>query len=731
MYDISERLRELNVCYDRPGKDHLDAMPTGNGDVAINVWTENEHDVIILIAKNDAWDESSVLCKIGKIKIHIPSEKALHEDESFFQELDLEKSLITIRTEEDVLTLWVDIHSPVVHAHLVSKSKKKITISLEWYRKEDQPLPWKTNAGSIFRNLEGEDPYPSMVYGDTLVDHERALAWYHWNEERVPDPFKVNMELQGLGDFINKMEHPLKGRTFGAWIEGENLFRAEKESLVSLESSLEHRFVMIVKTEHPSSPEHWQGEVMATLEEVKDKSLTESFSQHVKWWKDYWKGSYIFLRGDHSEEAKTVTQAYMVQRYQNACSSRGEFPIKFNGGLWTSIPRGGSYDFRKWGDGFWWQNQRMVYWPMFCSGDFELMKPFFDLYQKGMDLNIHKTKTYYGHPGAHFAETVYWWGSAASSHYGWTPFEDRESPEEECTYTRYYFQNNLERTLMMHEYYLYTQDEDFARDVLMLHAEQTTLFYDHHYQRKEGRIHFFPAQSLETWHIAEDPLPEIAGLEYLLKRLLSLPETIANDDQRDRWSRMLSELPELPKGEKNGVDVIAPARSFEMEKNAENPELYCVFPYRIYGLGKETDLELAKTTMEERTNRQQSCWCQNEIQQAYLGMTEEAKEGLLNRVKGKIEEASFPTYWQSFYDSEPCQDHAGGLLHSLQVMLLQCEGKDMMLFPAWPKEWDVDFKLHAPYQTTIEGRLRSGVLEEIVVSPESRRGDLRVCLPVK
>ena len=37
----------------------------------------------------------------------------------------------------------------------------------------------------------------------------------------------------------------------------------------------------------------------------------------------------------------------------------------------------------------------------------------------------------------------------------------------------------------------------------------------------------------------------------------------------------------------------------------------------------------------------------------------------------------------------------------LQEMLLQTDGKNL-LFPAWPKDQDVHFKLHAPYNTTVE-----------------------------
>lgn len=60
----------------------------------------------------------------------------------------------------------------------------------------------------------------------------------------------------------------------------------------------------------------------------------------------------------------------------------------------------------------------------------------------------------------------------------------------------------------------------------------------------------------------------------------------------------------------------------------------------------------------------------------------------------------------------------------LQEMLLQVDSQKIYLFPAWPKEWDVHFKLHAPFQTTIEGVLKNGKLEELKVFPEARKRDI-------
>ena len=62
----------------------------------------------------------------------------------------------------------------------------------------------------------------------------------------------------------------------------------------------------------------------------------------------------------------------------------------------------------------------------------------------------------------------------------------------------------------------------------------------------------------------------------------------------------------------------------------------------------------------------------------------------------------------------------------LQEMLLQTNGDKILLFPAWPREWDVHFKLHAPMQTTVEAELKAGKLINLKVTPESRRKDIEL-----
>jgi hypothetical protein len=62
-------------------------------------------------------------------------------------------------------------------------------------------------------------------------------------------------------------------------------------------------------------------------------------------------------------------------------------------------------------------------------------------------------------------------------------------------------------------------------------------------------------------------------------------------------------------------------------------------------------------------------------------------------------------------------------------MLVQEAGGKILLLPAWPASWDVDFKLHLSDRTTISGKVVSGKLTGWSVTPSARRKDVVVCQP--
>jgi len=727
-----------NVVWDSPSKDVSGTMPLGNGDIGINVWVQ-DGDLLFLVGKTDAWEENSINCKLGRIRVKC-SPSPFVAGQPFRQELRLAQGEIVITAgaagSEVVTRLWVDANQPVIRVETRGEKPFSQQVLLETWRTEERVMT-DTQVSDMFKNLYGPDPYPTILFPDTVVSglKDRLLV-YHHNRKPANDPYEINMKLQGMGAYLKEIPHPLLGRTFGMAIQGPGFVAADACTLDVPAATAQTFSVYPLTTLAPVTPEQWTAQIDQTIRRIGRVSPKKAYAAHVAWWQAFWGRSEIHLAetnpanipADGLSPAFTISRAYALCRFMNAAGGRGAQPIKYNGSIFT-VGTPENPDFRQWGGpGFWFQNQRLVYWPMLAAGDFDLMQPWFRMYREALPFAKMRCQRYFHHAGAFFGETILCWGAEASGHYGWTPFEQRSIPNCECSYLTYYWQNNIENLRMMLDYFEYTGDMEFARHTLMPHADEVTKFYDLHYKRDEnGKIRFDPAASLETWHTAVNPLPEIAGLGTQLPRLLGLPDSLTKDEQRRRWLRIRNDLPPIPKGTKAGLPVILPAETFSREANYENPELYSVFPYPVYGIGKP-DLELARNTYATRKFKNAHCWYQDQVQSALLGLVDETRHGVITRASAASHSTSrFPAFWNAFHDWVPDIDHGGNLQLALQLMLLQSEtgptGK-IRLLPTWPKDWDVSFKLHAPGKTTVICVYRAGKIESLTVTPASRRKDV-------
>jgi len=277
---------------------------------------------------------------------------------------------------------------------------------------------------------------------------------------------------------------------------------------------------------------------------------------------------------------------------------------------------------------------------------------------------------------------------------------------------------------MMLDYYEYTLDERFLKEKVIPLSYELLLFFDNFYKTgPDGKLIMEPSQALETWWDCRNPMPEIAGLRAITNRLLQLPKEKIPSNIRSFLEEFENKIPPLPTREVDGVKMLAPAERFAQKSNVENPELYAVFPFRLVSFEKP-EAELGIQALRHRLDKGNFGWRQDDIFMAYLGLARDVKEYIVGRARAKNPLCRFPAFWGPNYDWTPDQDHGGVLMKALQAMLMQTEGKKIYLFPAWPKEWDVDFKLHAPYRTVIEGKLVNGELLELKVSPEERRKDI-------
>jgi hypothetical protein len=176
-----------------------------------------------------------------------------------------------------------------------------------------------------------------------------------------------------------------------------------------------------------------------------------------------------------------------------------------------------------------------------------------------------------------------------------------------------------------------------------------------------------------------------------------------------------------------------------LKRNMENTELYSVQPFRLAGVGKP-NLDLARQTYAERTSVCNTGWCQDNIQAATLGLTDEAARMLVERAAiGPQATASTGNGYFRFRGYTP-DGEAGELqvnnnqlsgmrtgLNHMLMLPVDDANRSMLLFPSFPvQRWNVRFKLMAPRNTTIEASCQDGKLEYLRVTPLEREKDVTV-----
>jgi len=675
-------LNKYNVSWNTPGPTSAQSMPLGNGDIGLNVWTEPNGDLLFYISKTDAWGgegaqeqddwmkQGGVLMKLGAVRI---SAGGLKNMTRFRQVLKLKESEILITGQGNKANIqyrvWVDANNPVIRVEVKTNTPSAISVKLDNWR-----------AGKT----------------DTILNNKQGqIAWYHHNSTTA-DPHLANL-------------------TFGAILKGNSLVNKGNATLQSRTNVTTQLISIYPLTKVAKSGQSWLSQLQPRVNKIEKLNIEQTRGAHRQWWQQFWNRSHVLVTGDNL--AEQVTQGYILQRFVTACAGRGAYPIKFNGSIFVvdNPQKNGNADFRSWGGQYWFQNTRAMYWPRLMAGDFDMMQPLFKMYASILPANIAQVKKFYNHGGAYFAETAPFWGGL-----------NYMGPEVKENYTNHYFTPILELSMMMLDYYEYTGDTRFAKNTLLPVASAGLEFFDQHFKRDStGKLLLDPDNSIEMFWKVHNPAPDMAGLYAVLSRMIQLPANIVNDETRKYWQTLLSELPPLPTGNIDGKSVLLPYTGPQIAKsfNSENPELYAIYPFRIYGLGKP-NIDIALNTFNTRKQRSKGCWVQDPIQAAMVGDAATAKDYTSFALTRKDPTLKFPAFWEKGNDYMPDEDNGGNGENGLQQMMMQAEGKKILLLPAWPAGWNADFKLNAPYKTTVEGKVINGKLTNLKVIPANRMADV-------
>ncbi len=731
-------LKSQNLLWDSPSLASKDSMPIGNGDIGINVWND-AGELMIYLGKTDAFDESGRLLKLGRLRVHF-SNNPFAAGQPFRQELDLLNGEITLRAGAGAnavtVRLWVDANHPVVHVETQAATPIDQSVKLEVWRSAKGPLQQQWEKSGVDGMSATEPP---ISYPDTIVDTARVpglsntLTWYHRNEVSI---HPVTLQLQEL-DPAKCAPDPLRNRTFGGAVMAAGWLASDPQTLKSATPATTSHVAICVLTDQSPEAATWLETLAALTTQAHSRSLEKSRAEHRHWWQQFWSRSWVHVSGGNAKDTADVTRGWHMNRFLTACTARGNAPAKFNGAIFNvdgidadgSVSPGLNADARAWGPGFWFQNERHLYWPMLQAGDYDQFLPFFKMYCDALPLARARSQAYYQHDGALFPETMYLWGTYLNSGdcgYGW----DRRNKQRGLTdngYIRRYWQGGIEVSAMMLEFFHHTRDPEFATATLLPVAGQIVTFYDQHYKRdSNGKIRLEPAQMLETMWDVVNPMPEIAGLNCVIRGLLELPDNLTTKVQRAQWTRVLGELPPLPMAKAGDTPGLANAETVRGgTHNIENGHLYAVWPYQRLGVAVG-EIKLAQDSYANRWHKggPYQCWTNDTIFAAYCGLAKEATDHLAYRFV-RSDGLRFPAFY-THGDWVPDLDNGGVCQNTIQAMLMQTHGRKIVLLPAWPKDWNAAFKLHAPANTTVEGRVENGRLLELRVTPESRRKDVEI-----
>lgn len=776
----ASRIDRYNIRWTTQSANSADSMPCVGGDIGLNVWVEN-NELLFYIGREGCRDENGSLLKMGRVRIAItPSPFA--SDAAFSQELKLSEGLVKVRSEAPgvnaaTIRLWVEVDRPIVHAEIETSEKSTVRATYENWRTERFELPntgKNLHRGQCLIHFDNY-PEPVYVYPDAFRAGDSAVRFWHRMREDK-NVFHHLVKTQKLEPIKDQLIDPCRNLTFGgemigrSWTaggakpfvshdqtEGEYALTPYKGwSYRSAAKAKRHRVDVVTLIEQTEAIDRWHQTLDAKVRELEKAGLAKARQAAQKWWNDYWSRSYLVINPDQdaSDTGWRLARNYNLFRYMLASGRDGREPIMFNGGVLTFDPifaksrhQGPGYtpDHRQWGSALTAQNQRCMYWPMLKTGDFDLVIPGFDFYRNGLNNARRRVRHYWNHDGCAFTEQTAIQALPGAMVYGyqgekykgktWRYRPDTIEPGVVVNgAVNYLYESQLEWAWMILQYHQYT-GEDISRYMPLI--EQSVIFYDEHYRMRQkqrtgkpltenGKLHIKPSNTLEGHPGGGNPTSVIAGLRQILTRLIELPSKYTTAEKKKRWRDMLTRLPDMPTAEIDGHTVLRPTADHK-NYSWHMPAMYPLYPYQMFELGGP-GAELMRDTLmygiKEKTRNDHRAWIQGVVHYAHLGMTDQARQLIIKKLgDGPYR---FPAFWPPDIDWAPDHNWGGMGMIGLQEMLMQTYNDRIVLLPAWPKDWNVEFRLHAPKRTTVEVKAVNGQIEKLRVSPANRRQDVEI-----
>ncbi|PIA95938.1 hypothetical protein CB0940_10046 [Cercospora beticola] len=733
------------------------SMPVGGGDVGLNVWVQ-DNNLLFYIAQSGAFDENNSLLKLGRVNITMnPNPFASNRRSSFRQRLNINDGYITISgglgTE---LKIWVDMDTSDIHVSSRSRVPIRYTASLESWRTEGyQMVPPEQQQTSWGVSAVPQLPVPYQR-PDTVGFTDSGVLSYHHNDD-LPlwDAQVAEQDIQDPESFFN----PMRNNTFGLFMYSPDLKRTLMTSGTYINTSYtgfqlastkaSSRFSLIIGTDQQQTTDvnAWKQALIAKTK----AGLSKNQASTIAWWNAYWDRSHIIINpaAGNSDPGFQVGKNYQYFRYMMACNAKGQYPTRFNGGLFTfdpvltdpEVPF--TPDWRRWSGGtFTAQNQRLLYWPLLKTGDLDILTQGIDFYGNTSPNHRKLGQQYFGLDVALTSEQLDNTGLPNIYEYNARAFGD-DSEERTDLYPP---------GIDFNDWLSWQQDtaNEFADMAIMARSvygedvskwvsfvEYQLAWFDEFYRQRNGlnssgELIIYPASGAETYKLALNPSSTVSGLVRVITDLLDSDVSLVKGNTT-YYEQYRARVPKTPLHQCPGateLTCISPATNYSFAQNTEPSAMYAVFPWSEYGLGQPTNLSFAIHTYfndsQAATYRGNTGWRQDQIWFARMGLTDLATEYITDRLSDSTR-YRFSAFKGPNYDWSPDINHYGSAAIGLQEMVMQTfalNNTQIRLLGAWPADWSGSFKLTAPQQTVVQGKISNSEVENLVVTPSSRLQDV-------
>ncbi len=698
-------LSKHDIVYKTPALEGFEGFPLGNGDMGGMVWN-NKNGIEIQINKNDLFDqpnsEAGATLRGGarlSIDLGAPGFEWLYLDD-FDGRLSLKNAEVSLRSVtpfvSNEIKSWVSTNKNVWFVQISSKSTdgnsmgNKVRVSLERY---------------------GSRAFPGW-YGGYTKDTQIGLG--NTRVKTIAGDIVIEEKFEGL-DFS------VACRILGEKTKAETISTNKVELITEQKES--HSITVLVSVVTSNEAENTTQKAIELLNDVESESIEKQKEIHQSWWSGFWGKSFVSLGNDYIENI------YYLRRYLMGSSSRGKFPVVFNGGLWTW-----NHDVRNWVTPHHWNTQQQ-YWGLAAQNDCELMLPYLNTYFRLMpEAEKHAKKR-----GAKNA--ILW--SEAHDFFGSMTFWNRGDMLNNFTPAS-------QIAGFFWEYYQFTNDKEFLEEKAYPFLKKAAEFYVQtlKWDEKKNEYYIYPSQPYESprTHDLKNPISDRNMVLSTMRACIEAADILNTDKQKVKeWQHIIDHIWAIPFRTDPGIGEVMQLAYHPDGSIYPKPEDYgtwtnhfsantsLVFPANVIGIDQKGSREFnAAANVVKNHSIAMNAISPDPIVAARLGLGDVVLERMTNGIRrlqhfpqglfynidhwynlslymDSVQQPDITTQRDYIYDArakypkgQPAKPFIQCGLETLSIygaatneMLLQSNEGKMRVFPAVPSGWAPAFKLRA------------------------------------